>query len=232
MRGLNIRGQANPGENQKQQLNAAAKSANVRKGIIGGVGSEGNRSTYGNYNPNIQTVRREAGVDPTSGKPVPAKNTYSIPGLPGHEASITQSENTTVSKMGETGGSQSIQSQFENYGPADKKPSTYQGKSRNKTSNSQPLKVGDHSGYQENYVSVTGAGKNQTKTIRNVKTNQPVGKNRGVISNSSTGYKNNEAIIKQKRDSTFAAASRMKTQLFNEARGKMSYLAENTDRKL
>tara|TARA_R110002020_G_scaffold246936_1_gene460780 strand:+ start:455 stop:1153 length:699 start_codon:yes stop_codon:yes gene_type:complete len=232
MRGLNIRGQAKPGENQKEQLSAAARSANVRKGIIGGVGSEGNESTYGNYNPNVQTVRQEASIDATSGKPIPAKNTYSIPSLSNYEGSITQNESTTVSKMGSKNTGSQIQAQYSNYGDADKKPSTYQGESRTETANFKPLQVGDNSGYQENYVSVTGTGNNQRKTLRNVKTNKPVGNNNGLLSDSSTGYKNKPAINKQRRDSTYTAGSRMRTQLFNELGSKMSYLAENPDRKL
>ena len=230
MRGLNIRGQSKPGENQKEKLSAAAKSANVRKGIIGGFGSEGNESTYESYNPNVQTVRQEASFDATSGNPIPAKNTYSIPGLPDYTGSITQNENTTVSKMDSKNTGSQIQAQFENYGSANKTPSTYQGQSRTQTTNFEPLQVGDHSGYQENYVDVSGTGNNQTKTLRNVKTNEPVGNNRGVI--SSPRFINNKAINKQRRDSTFSANSRKRTQLFNELGGKMSYLSENTDRKL
>lgn len=221
-----------PGSKQKEELTAAQKSANVRAGIISNTGSEGNTDTYGNYNPNVQTVRREAGTDVTSGKPIPAKNTYSIPGLPGYQASITQGESTTVSNMGQTNGPQPIQSQYSNYGDADKTPNTYQGQSRTETTNFKPLTVGEHSGEQKNYVDVKGEGKNQIKTLRNVKTNKPVGSNNGVISNSSRGYKNTQAIRRQVADSTYNASSRQRTQLFNSVGGKMSYLAENPDRKL
>lgn len=219
-----------PGSNQREELTASQKSANVRQGIISNTGSEGNKDTYGDYNPNVQTVRREAGFDATSGKPIPAKNTYSIPGLPGYEGSITQNESTTVSKMNSKNTGSQIQAQFENYGSADNTPSTYQGQSRTKTTNFEPLQVGDNSGYQENYVDVTGTGNNQIKTLRNVETNKPVGGNNGVI--SSPKYKNKPAINKQRKDSTFTASSRMRTQLFNELGGKMSYLSENPDRKL
>lgn len=221
-----------PGANQRQTLTAAQRSAGVRDGILTNGGSDGNRDTYGPYNKNVQTTRRPAGTDATSGKPIAAQNTYSIPGLPNYEGSITQNESTTVSKMGSKNTGSQIQSQFQNSGDADKKPSTYQGESRTEAANFKPLQVGKNSGYQENYVSVTGTGNNQTQTLRNAKTNKPVGNNNGVLSDSRTGYKNNEAINRQRRDSTYAANSRQRTQLFNELGGKMSYLAENTKRKL
>ena len=219
-----------PGSNQKEELTAAQKSANVRQGIISNTGSEGNEHTYGPYNSNVQTVQREAGFDVTSGKPISAKNTYKIPGLPGYEGSITQNENTTVSRMNSTNTGSQIQAQFENDGDPNETPPTYQGQSRTETTNFKPLPVGEHSGYQKNYVDVTGTGNNQTKILRNVKTNEPVGNNNGVL--SSPRFKNKKAINKQRKDSSFSSNSRLRTQLFNELGGRMSYLSENTNRKL
>jgi phosphoribosyl-AMP cyclohydrolase len=221
-----------PGEKQKEELTAAQISANVRQGIISNTGSEGNKDTYGNYNPNVQTVRRESGTDVTSGKPISAKNTYEIPGLPGYKASITQNEGTTVSNMGQTNGEQPIQSQFSNRGDADKTPNTYQGQSRTETSNFKPLNVGENRGEQVRYVDVQDVDGGQIKTLRNVKTNKPVGSNNGVISSSVTGYKNNTAIRRQAADSTASSFSRQRTQLWNEIGGKMKYLSEDPDRKL
>jgi hypothetical protein len=221
-----------PGENQKKELTAAQISANVRKGIISNTGSEGNKDTYGNYNPNVVTVKREAGSDPTSGKPIAAKNTYSIPGLPSYEASIQQNEATTVSKMGQKNGPQPIQAQFSNYGDADKKLDAYEGESRVETANFNPLTVGEGSGKQQRYVDVKNVKGGQIKTLRNVETNQPIGGNNGVISNSVRGYRNTPAIKKQAADSSAASFTRQRTQLWNEIGGRMKYLSEDPDRKL
>tara|TARA_R110002050_G_scaffold48039_3_gene111763 strand:- start:354 stop:1034 length:681 start_codon:yes stop_codon:yes gene_type:complete len=226
MRGLNVRGQAKPGENQKEKLNAAARSTNVRQGIVGGVGSEGNKSTYGSYSPNVVTVSREKGIDATSGRTVDAKKTYSIPSLPSYKGSITQSKNTTVSKMSSKNTGSQTQSQFQNYGPSNVKPSTHQGKSRDKVSDKKPLPVGKGSGYQKNYVKVAGSGNNQIKTLNDTKTDKVL----KVL--KTKNFKDTKAINKQKRDSTFSANSRKRTQLYNELTGRMSYLAENNNRKL
>lgn len=224
--------ESKPGENQKQTLTAAQKSAGVRDGIITNQGSDGNKHTYQNYNENVQTTRRPAGYDATSGKPIAAQNTYSIPGLPGRTASITQSDKMTTSRITTEKNGPVIQSQFQNSGDADKKPSVYRGESRTRAANSKPLTVGEGEGKQKNYVDVQGSGNNQTKVLRNAETNKPVGPNNGLLSNSKTGYKNNKAINTQKRDSSFASHRRMSRQLFNDVNGTMSYLAENTKRKL